>query len=97
MLFPDSFDILLNARSGIIFHKSPERILPKETRRSHLLNDDDSASCPVCMVRREFETTRSGKLVQRHCQEEIVEDDKIGRNWRRSLEKILPKMRFYRC
>jgi hypothetical protein len=38
MLFPASFDILMKARGGTVFHKSPELFLSKEKNISRLSN-----------------------------------------------------------
>ncbi len=70
ILFPETFDVLTReARGGIVFHKSPEGLLLREKKSSHLLNDYDSTSCPVCIVRRQFEAILLGKLMQRHYEE----------------------------
>ena len=54
---------------GIFFHKSPEGFLLREKKGGQPFNDYDSTSCPVCIVRQQFEATLLGKFMQGHYEE----------------------------
>ena len=93
MLFPASFDMLMKARSGTVFHKSPDFFLLKEKNVSRLFNDYCST---CCRVRRGFKTTLSGRSSGRALiKKMLVGNFEIGRDEKGFFEKILPKMRFY--
>lgn len=51
----------MKARSGTVFHKSPDFFLLKEKNVSRFLNDYCSTYCIVGMVRRDLKTTLSGR------------------------------------
>lgn len=85
MLFPGSFIRRKKSRNGILFHKSPEWLLLKEKKSSHLLHDDCSASC----------SPRGGRFGQAYDSKEVADNSRIARDGKRFLGGAPNQMEFH--